>query len=67
MTTRFRWLMPTALFLILGAGLPVQAAASCLGGYYECLNDSWDTSGFERIMADVECFAGYVGCIRRLV
>jgi hypothetical protein len=42
-----------------------MSAQSCTQGYEQCLNDTWDTSGFTRLMADIECFAAYVGCVRR--
>jgi hypothetical protein len=45
----------------------VASAATCLDGYYQCLNDTWDTSGFSRILADLECGARYAGCMRRTV
>jgi len=41
------------------------AASECVRGYEACLNDTWDTSGWTRVLADVECFASYVGCVRR--
>ena len=41
------------------------AAADCTTQYEQCLNDSWDTKGAVQVMADVECFAEYTGCIRR--
>jgi hypothetical protein len=62
----------TKLILIatLAAGAAVFApqpvvGESCTEGYIKCLNDTADTSGFLRLMADVECFAAYVGCVRR--
>lgn len=65
MTNRIRRIVPLAAFLAVAAGVPTQArAAACLDGYYGCLNDSWDTSGLAQILADIECFAGYVGCVR---
>lgn len=68
MSKRFRWIVPLALLAALGAGVPGQArAATCVDGYNKCLNDTYDTSGWTRILADVECFAGYLGCVRRLV
>ncbi len=68
MSKRIRWIMPLALLIAAGAGLPGQArAAICVDGYNKCLNDTWDTSGWQRLLADVECFAEYVGCVRRKV
>lgn len=43
------------------------AAQSCTEGYEKCLNDTAHTSGFTQVMADIECFAAYVGCVRRLL
>ncbi len=43
------------------------AASECVKGYESCLNDTYDTSGLTRVLADIECFAGYVGCVRRLL
>lgn len=40
------------------------AAAECTEEYHKCLNDSWYYDGISQTMADVECFAGYVGCVR---
>jgi hypothetical protein len=44
-----------------------SAAKTCLEVYYECLNDTWDTSGIERVIADAECGARYVGCLRKVI
>jgi predicted transcriptional regulator len=41
-----------------------HAAASCLDQYYVCLNDTWDTKGLERYLADLECGARYYSCMR---
>lgn len=44
---------------------PQQATAQeCVEGYERCLNDTHDTSGLTRILADIECFAAYIGCVR---
>jgi len=65
MKTRFRWATVLALLFVLGAGFPGQASASsCTAAYDKCLNDSWDTSGIRRIMADIDCFAEYIGCVK---
>ena len=37
--------------------------ADCTNNYVKCLNDSYELKGFLRLMADVECFADYVGCV----
>lgn len=43
---------------------PQEAAASdCTDGYYGCLNDTWHYTGVAQTMADIECFAEYVGCV----
>lgn len=42
-----------------------DAATVCLDQYYRCLNDTWDTKGFERFLADMECGTQYIGCLRR--
>lgn len=66
MTDRIRWILPLAMMVAFGVGAPEKAeAASCTRGYEMCLNDTWDTRGFARALADVECFAEYVGCVRR--
>jgi hypothetical protein len=68
MMTKSRWILPMAIMLAVAAAVPPRAmAASCLNGYYRCLNDSWDTSGISRILADIDCFSGYVGCVRRQI
>lgn len=43
------------------------AAQECVRGYEACLNDTHDTSGWTQTLADIECFAGYVGCVARLL
>lgn len=68
MLNRIRWILATALFLTLGAGMPVAAqAAECTDRYSECLNDSYDKKGFFLVMADIECFGEYVGCVGRKI
>jgi len=42
-----------------------SAAPACLDQYYTCLNDSWNTKGFERFLADFECLVRYTGCLRK--
>jgi hypothetical protein len=39
-------------------------AQECTGGYLTCLNDTWDTKGIIRVLADVECFSKYLRCVR---
>ena len=53
--------------VLMAMSLPTAASAAlpCLDNYYKCLNDSWDTKGFERFLADAECGSAYIGCIRR--
>lgn len=51
--------------LALGPG-PV-AAADCTRQYTKCLNDTWDLKGALQVMADVECFAEYTGCVRKTI
>ena len=45
------------------APMPVTAQA-CTDGYLKCLNDTHETKKFVRMMADIECFADYLKCIR---
>ena len=42
-----------------------SAATSCADAYDKCLNDTWNTSGFSRILADAECGIRYYSCIRK--
>ncbi len=45
---------------------PQEAAATdCTDGYHQCLNDTWHYTGISQTMADMECFAEYVGCVGR--
>lgn len=60
----------TKLIIILAAavgtvaiGASPASAASCTEQYQKCLNDSWDTEGATRLLADVECAAEYTGCV----
>jgi hypothetical protein len=48
------------LFTTASAG----AAKTCLDAYYQCLNDSWETTGLERTLADLECGLRYYGCMK---
>lgn len=47
------------------AMVPAQpvSAQECTRGYMQCLNDTWDLTGIFQIMADIECFAGYLKCV----
>jgi hypothetical protein len=40
---------------------------SCTFGYMQCLNDTWMLEGWAQKMADIECFAEYAGCLKRIV
>lgn len=39
--------------------------ADCTRNYAQCLNDSYDLPGFLQKMADIECFAEYLGCVSK--
>lgn len=39
------------------------AAQECTNGYLTCLNDTHDTEGIIRVMADIECFSKYLKCV----
>lgn len=39
-------------------------ARTCLDAYYECLNNTYKTSGFERLIADVACAGSYYTCVK---
>lgn len=39
------------------------AAQECTNGYTRCLNDTHETEGFIRVMADIECFSKYLKCV----
>jgi len=68
MSNYIRKTIPMAVALALAVGAPgVASAQECVDEYQRCLNDTHDTRGVIRVMADVECFAKYVGCIRRQV
>jgi hypothetical protein len=58
--TRLLGLLVFALTISLAS--PGGASAStCTGGYSRCLNDTWDA--VSETMADIECGAGWVGCV----
>jgi hypothetical protein len=42
-------------------------AEECTRAYEKCLNDTYDTEGWTRVLADFECFAAYIGCVRALI
>lgn len=56
------------IMVLMAFGIPglASAATACKDQYYSCLNDTWDTDGFERLQADLECGTAYIGCLRRL-
>lgn len=65
-----RWIM--ALALVLGGVTvvpePAQArGAECTRAFERCLNDTWDTKGITRLLADIECTAEYLGCVRNKI
>lgn len=43
---------------------PVEAS-ECAAQYTKCLNDSWMLKGAMQLLADVDCFSEYAGCVRR--
>lgn len=47
------------------ASLTPRAAAAqeCTRGYLTCLNDTHDTDGIVRVLADIECFSKYLKCV----
>ncbi len=57
------------LLLVSTALVPAAASAakSCQDLYYQCLNDSWNTRGLERIAADIECGIRYAGCLKQVL
>jgi hypothetical protein len=58
------------LSLLAGAAAFVPqplAAAECTRQYSQCLNDTADTGGIFRVLADLECGAQYAGCISKLL
>ncbi len=66
-----RWIVPLALLLALGTIVPNAATAQsspddeldrCTEEYYWCLNDTWDTTGWDRIIADLSCKIQQWGC-----
>lgn len=65
-----RWTAPLALLLGLAVARPGPATAReadrsdvCYEDYMWCLNDTWDTKGFARLIADVRCGAEWALCM----
>lgn len=59
----------TTLMLVLAAlAVPLTAASlaaqECTEGYVTCLNDTWYLTGLLQTMADIECFADYLTCLK---
>ena len=56
-------------FITAGSLTPSMASAAktCTEIYYQCLNDTWNTSGLLRHLADLECAARYAGCLRSVI
>lgn len=44
-----------------------SAAKTCLDDYYQCLNDTADTRGVDRLLSDLECGLRYYGCLKKIV
>ena len=44
-----------------------SAAKTCVEVYQQCLNDTYNTSGITRYLADIECAARYAGCLRQVL
>lgn len=42
-------------------------AADCTRQYSQCLNDSYDTSGLLRHLADLECGVRYAACLMDVI
>lgn len=58
------------LALLVGSSLTpslASAAKACVDVYQQCLNDTWNTSGLARYLADLECAARYAGCLRAVI
>lgn len=56
-------LMLTALALAVPFSAQPVAAQECTRTYEGCLNDTHDTKGGLRLLADVECFTKYLRCV----
>jgi hypothetical protein len=61
--TKLILMFTIAVGLVAYAPAPATAQ-DCTAGYEKCLNDTYDTSGATRLLADIECFAAYIGCVR---
>lgn len=68
MSNVIRKTIPMAVALALSLGAPgIASAQECVDQYMKCLNDTHDKKGVLQVMADVECFAKYVGCLKRQI
>jgi hypothetical protein len=56
-------------FVVMSAITPswASAAKTCVDVYEQCLNDTWDSSGLTRALANLECAARYAGCLRAVI
>ena len=58
----------TLVLVVIALMAPATAQArTCLDGYYMCLNDTQNTSGLLRYIADTACAAAYYACSRSAV
>jgi hypothetical protein len=64
---RTRILLAALLVTTLLAPSTASAAKTCVQIFEECLNDTWNTSGISRVLADLECAARYAGCLRAVI
>ena len=55
--------------IAIGAIAPsvASAATSCVAVFEKCLNDTYDTSGLTRYLANLECASRYAGCLRQAI
>lgn len=65
-------MIKTMLAVFIGASALVfvpqpVAASSCADAYTRCLNDSYHYDDAMIILADIDCFAEYVGCVREKI
>ncbi|HSH44906.1 MAG TPA: hypothetical protein VK966_03565 [Longimicrobiales bacterium] len=56
-------LVLTAVALATPFSAQPAAAQKCTNGYADCLNETYDTEGGLRVLADVECFVDYMKCV----